>query len=112
MPWLSVNHTRLAAPSAVPRPLFALDVHRAEIPGQPGANSTIRSGSLRIDFRLYQATMNAERAETALDCRCHAHTRHRRRRHARESAVHGKDGAHKNSIRTRDDAKADGDAGP
>src|SRR5437667_11261698 len=28
MPWLSVNHTRLRAVSAVPTPLLALEVHR------------------------------------------------------------------------------------
>jgi hypothetical protein len=37
MPWLSVNHTRLTAPSAVPTPLLALEVQRAGTPGQPGA---------------------------------------------------------------------------
>ena len=37
MPWLSVNHTRLRAVSAVPTPLLALEVHRAGMPGQPGA---------------------------------------------------------------------------
>src|SRR5258708_254563 len=45
MPWLSVNHTRLAAPSAVPTPLFALDVQRAEWPGQPGAKGVLPSGA-------------------------------------------------------------------
>ncbi len=37
MPWLSVNHTRLCRLRAVPTPLLALEVQRAEIPGQPGA---------------------------------------------------------------------------
>ena len=37
MPWLSVNHTRLCADSAVPTPLFELEVHRAGMPGPPGA---------------------------------------------------------------------------
>jgi hypothetical protein len=36
-PWLSVNHTRLVATSAVPTPLFSLEVHRAGMPGHPGA---------------------------------------------------------------------------
>jgi hypothetical protein len=39
-----VNHTRLAVPSAVPTPLFALEVHRAGRPGQPGACSDVSSG--------------------------------------------------------------------
>src|SRR5581483_4682053 len=37
MPWLMVNHTRLVRLSAVPMPVFALDVHRGGMPGQPGA---------------------------------------------------------------------------
>src|SRR6266568_2859396 len=37
MPWLMVNQTRLAAESAVPTPLLALDVQRAGIPGAPCA---------------------------------------------------------------------------
>jgi hypothetical protein len=37
MPWLSVNHTRPLLPSAVPTPVFALDVQRGSLPGQPGA---------------------------------------------------------------------------
>src|SRR5687768_10335425 len=40
MPWLRVNHTRLSRLTAVPRPLFALPVHRPGIPGQPGANAS------------------------------------------------------------------------
>src|SRR4051812_10976152 len=40
MPWLSVNHTWLCAVSAVPTPLFALEVQRAAIPGAPGAGQT------------------------------------------------------------------------
>src|SRR5580704_4173897 len=36
MPWLSVDQTRLGAASAVPTPLFALDVHRPGMPGWPG----------------------------------------------------------------------------
>src|ERR1700690_110672 len=38
MPWLRVNHTRLCWFSAVPTPVFALDVQRGSIPGHPGAN--------------------------------------------------------------------------
>src|SRR5437016_5409323 len=38
MPWLRVNHTRLCWLRAVPTPLFALEVQRGGIPGQPGAN--------------------------------------------------------------------------
>ena len=37
MPWLVVNQTRLCKFSAVPTPLFALEVQRGGIPGQPGA---------------------------------------------------------------------------
>src|SRR5665213_307757 len=37
MPWLSVNQTWLCAVSAVPTPLFALEVQRAVMPGAPGA---------------------------------------------------------------------------
>src|ERR1043166_7417060 len=37
MPWLRVNQTRLRAVSAVPTPLLALEVHRAGMPGDPGA---------------------------------------------------------------------------
>jgi hypothetical protein len=40
MPWLSVNHTRLSRLTAVPIPLFALDVQRAGEPGHPGANGS------------------------------------------------------------------------
>jgi hypothetical protein len=40
MPWLNVNQTRLSRLTDVPKPLFALDVHRAGIPGQPGANAS------------------------------------------------------------------------
>jgi hypothetical protein len=45
MPWLSVNQTRLARLTAVPMPLFALDVQRAGRPGQPGAKSAVCSAS-------------------------------------------------------------------
>ena len=41
MPWLMVNQTRLASDSAVPTPLFALDVQRAGIPGRPGASNMV-----------------------------------------------------------------------
>src|SRR5512136_2667521 len=41
MPKPSVNHTRLAAFRLAPTPLFALDVQRAGIPGQPGASSLL-----------------------------------------------------------------------
>jgi hypothetical protein len=37
MPWLTVNQTLLALLRAVPAPLLALEVQRAEIPGHPGA---------------------------------------------------------------------------
>jgi hypothetical protein len=36
MPWLIVNQTLLCWLSAVPTPVFALDVQRGAIPGQPG----------------------------------------------------------------------------
>src|ERR1700740_132556 len=51
MPWLSVNHTRLAAPSAVPTRLFARDVQRASIPGQPGACGRMTSGIICPYFK-------------------------------------------------------------
>jgi len=37
IPWLSVNHTRLLRLSAVPMPVFALEVQRGGMPGAPGA---------------------------------------------------------------------------
>src|SRR6266536_4542735 len=37
MPWLSVNQTLLCWFSAVPAPVFALEVQRGGMPGQPGA---------------------------------------------------------------------------
>jgi hypothetical protein len=37
IPWLNVNQTLLLLLSAVPTPVLALDVHRAGIPGPPGA---------------------------------------------------------------------------
>ena len=43
MPWLSVNQTRLTGDSAVPTPLFALEVQRGDMPGQPGASVTLAS---------------------------------------------------------------------
>jgi hypothetical protein len=36
-----VNHTRLPSLSAEPIPSLALDVHRAGIPGHPGASAII-----------------------------------------------------------------------
>src|SRR3954469_13275999 len=39
MPWLNVNQARLSRLTAVPRPLLALDVQRAGMPGHPGANT-------------------------------------------------------------------------
>src|SRR5262249_10968843 len=45
MPWLSVNHTRLCRFRAVPKPVFALEVQRGGIPGQPGA---MRSALLKV----------------------------------------------------------------
>jgi hypothetical protein len=38
IPWPRVNQTRLSRLAAVPTPLFALDVQRPGMPGQPGAN--------------------------------------------------------------------------
>jgi len=35
-----LNHTRLTGDSAVPTPLFALEVQRGAMPGQPGASVT------------------------------------------------------------------------
>jgi hypothetical protein len=37
IPWLSVNQTWLLLLRAVPTPVLALEVQRAEIPGAPGA---------------------------------------------------------------------------
>ena len=37
MPWLMVNQTWLCKFSAVPTPVFALEVQRGGIPGHPGA---------------------------------------------------------------------------
>src|SRR6478672_8444983 len=45
MPWLRVNQIRLSAPSAVPTPLFTLEVHRAAMPGHPGASRGESRGS-------------------------------------------------------------------
>lgn len=36
MPWLIENHTRLTGEAAVPTPVFALEVQRGSMPGQPG----------------------------------------------------------------------------
>src|SRR5690348_8675921 len=40
MPWLRVNQTWLGDVSAVPTPLFALEVQRAAMPGAPGAGAS------------------------------------------------------------------------
>src|SRR5690348_7181843 len=74
MPWLSVNHTWLGAVSAVPTPLFALEVQRAGMPGAPGAGlpgretwvivlgaSRQRPGMAR-DLLLFLGTKHAHRA--------------------------------------------------
>jgi len=50
MPWLNVNHTRLCWFNAVPTPLFALEVQRGGIPGQPGA---YRSESLTLTSKQF-----------------------------------------------------------
>lgn len=39
-----MNQTRPVDPSAVPTPLFALDVQRASMPGQPGAKLVADNG--------------------------------------------------------------------
>jgi hypothetical protein len=41
MPWLWVNQTAVRGDSDVPTPSFALVVHRAAIPGKPGASAII-----------------------------------------------------------------------
>src|SRR5689334_15297024 len=51
MPWLSVNQTWLGAVSAVPMPLFALEVQRAAMPGAPGATVSATEGELRQNPR-------------------------------------------------------------
>src|SRR5579863_937320 len=43
MPWLRVNQTRLCWLRAVPTPVFALEVQRGGIPGQPGAYLMVES---------------------------------------------------------------------
>jgi hypothetical protein len=48
MPWLKVNQTRLSGERAVPTPLLALEVHRAELPGQPGASPSSGISQLPI----------------------------------------------------------------
>jgi len=55
MPWLMVNHTRLAGLRDVPTPLFALDVQRAGLPGHPGAYI----GSVIVLLRLCYAGVAA-----------------------------------------------------
>src|SRR6266496_243610 len=51
MPWLIVNQTRLCRFKAVPTPVFALEVQRGLIPGQPGAYRML-SSLLTAGFRL------------------------------------------------------------
>jgi hypothetical protein len=63
MPWLSVNQTRLSRLTAVPMPLFALDVQRAGMPGQPGANvsdssALSASSSASVDSVITTAITN------------------------------------------------------
>jgi hypothetical protein len=48
MPWLSVNQTRLVWLRAVPTPVFALEVQRGGIPGQPVARDTLSINHLLI----------------------------------------------------------------
>src|SRR5438067_13855740 len=50
MPWLSANHTRLEAVSAVPTPLLALDVQRGGMPGQPGAKTSGSSATEAVSL--------------------------------------------------------------
>src|SRR6516164_332790 len=45
MPWLSVNQTELAVPSAVPTPLLPPHVQRAGSPGAPGAGCAAGASS-------------------------------------------------------------------
>lgn len=49
MPWLMVNQIRLLRVKAVPAPVLALEVQRAEIPGQPGAYRSSLTGFI-LDF--------------------------------------------------------------
>jgi len=53
-----VNHTRLRAPQAVPTPLFALDVQRAEIPGFPKAAVTVNAGGSQRSRRSHPSAFS------------------------------------------------------
>src|SRR5207253_4089894 len=58
-PWLSVNHTRLLAPRAVPTPVLALDVQRGGIPGHPGAyRRVVIARLLRDSPSLYSTPLS------------------------------------------------------
>src|SRR2546430_962428 len=101
MPWLSVNQTRLAAPSAVPTPLLALDVHRAPMPGQPGAYEHMWSGG---------GFMCGDYLRTSgYTVQTYARPRHRRRRNPRQGARDGTEDTHQDSVRADTDRERDGD---
>src|SRR4051812_45395022 len=80
MPWLKVNHTRLCRLSAVPIPLFALDVHRGSIPGQPGAKRSEASLTARFYqvspcgadtlVAVFEVVLDLDRISHSADCLC------------------------------------------
>src|SRR5581483_803146 len=67
MPWLRVNQTRLFRLSAVPTPVFALDVHRGGIPGQPGAKRIVRSFSSKMASNWHSTEWQREADVRRLD---------------------------------------------
>src|SRR5260221_12963731 len=101
MPWLSVNQTRLAAPSAVPTPLLALEVHRARMPGQPGAYGHMWSGG---------GFMCGDYLRTSgYTVHTYARPRDRRRRDTRQGARDGPEATHQDSVRADADCERDGE---
>src|SRR5947207_3409913 len=101
MPWLSVNQTRLAAPSAVPTPLLALEVHRGAMPGQPGAYGQTWSGGgfTGADYRR----------TSGYTVQTYAHSRRRRRRDTRQGARRWPERPNQDSVRSHTDRERDGD---
>src|ERR1700686_5080340 len=101
MPWLSVNQTRLAAPSAVPAPPFALEVHRAPMPGQPGAKGQIWSGG---------GFMCGDYLRTSgYTVQTYARPGDRRRGNPRQSARDRPEGTHQDSVGADTDRERHGD---
>src|SRR5438093_7205164 len=101
MPWLSVNQTRLAAPSAVPTPLVALEVHRAPRPGQPGAYGHMWSGG---------GFMCGDYLRTSgYTVHTYARPRDRRRWDTRQGARDGPEATPQDSVRADTHRERDGD---